>query len=43
VNEDDLKKASECKAKVYEETKRINEDSETVTNMVTISNYHHKD
>ena len=43
VNEDDLKKASERKAEVYEEAKKLSEDSETVTNMVTISNYHHKD
>ena len=43
MNEDDLKKASERKAEVYEEAKKLNEDSEMVTNMVTISNYHHVD
>lgn len=43
VNEDDLKKASERKAEVYEEAKKLNEDSEIVTNMVTIPIFHHVD
>jgi integrase len=36
VNEDDLKKASERKAEVYEEAKKLNEHSEMVTNTVTL-------
>jgi len=43
VNEDDLKKASERKAEVYEEAKKLNKDSEIVTNMVTIPIFHHVD
>jgi integrase len=43
VNEDDLKKASERMAEVHEEAKKLNEETDTVTNMVTISNYHHAD
>lgn len=43
VNEDDLKKASERMAEVHEEAKKLNEEADTVTNMVTISNYHHAD
>ena len=43
VNEDDLKKASERMAERHEEAKKLTENSEMVTNMVTISNYHHKD
>jgi hypothetical protein len=37
------KKASERKAEVYEEAKKLNEDSGTVTNMVTIPIFHHAD
>jgi len=43
VNEDDLKKASERKAEIYEQTKKLNENSEMVTNMVTMANYYHVD
>jgi integrase len=43
VNEDDLKKASERKAEVYEEAKKLNENSEMVTNTVTIPILRHVD
>ena len=43
VNEDDLKKASERMAEVHEEAKKLSENSETVTNTVTIPILRHVD
>ena len=43
VNEDDLKKASERMSERHEEAKKLNEDSEMVTNTVTIPILRHVD
>ncbi|OPY81456.1 MAG: site-specific tyrosine recombinase XerC [Syntrophorhabdus sp. PtaU1.Bin153] len=43
VNEDDLKKASELMAETHEEAKKLTEKAGAVTNMVTITNFQHRD